>query len=48
VNGSEMSRIFGAEMRIQTWKWSLTADAIIGSHAGSQDFIFHEDGAQLE
>ena len=41
---------FCAQMRIETWKWTITAADWSDlhwhcSHAGSQCFIFHQDGA---
>jgi len=32
VGGSEKSQFFGADMRIQTWKWTLTVDARSDHH----------------
>jgi len=40
VGGSEKSRLFGAEMRKQTWRWTKLLKMLemttTGSHAGSQ------------
>jgi len=46
----ENEPVFGANMRIQTWKWILTADDWSDHHwhcslAGSQGFIFQQDDA---